>query len=429
MKVLNFAIFTILFIFLIKSPAQQKYREVFEKKHSRFHKVEQINPILFRAFPVAVSRDSFELYLFTETAYDIHSFQLAHPIYKTDYAWEVLIVDSAGKGVGDISWKEEIRLKEFRQTNQRYRYHFSHNKIGLRPGKYKVSATLSNVYGKIMHKLVQTIQFGFRKDFYASPPLFYTPGEPVLKEDISVPGQPAAVRNHLFFNRPYGLYINYCNLSGKSVHLSLNIWQLTPQKRFLLKTEKDFLAVQNRGEWSLLLPWQKMEEGEYLLEINYAYGGENYRQRISFWVNWFDKPRSLQIPRLAMEPLRLLMDNKEFKERFKGNEAEQLRAFKQFWKAQDPDTTTAFNPVMEEFYSRIDTANVRWGGRSQAGWRTEIGEIYILNGPPDKVEDNSLNPTNPYLIWIYYRPDRNLRYIFKAVDGRKKYQLIKEEEF
>ncbi|GAB4337038.1 MAG: hypothetical protein Kow0037_19240 [Calditrichia bacterium] len=429
MKALKFAIFIILCIFTTILTAQEPYREVVEIKHSRFHKFQQISPILFRAYPVAVSADSFALHLFTQTALDIHSFQLAHPFYATRYSWEVLILDSAGRAVEDISWTSEIRLKDFQQTNQRFRYHLSHNSLLLPAGKYKILATLNDVHGRLLKKLSAKVRFNFRDGFYASPPLFYTPDSPEFSNTLSIAGLPTALRNHLFFNRPYALYLNFFNLAGDSTRIDLQLHQVSPEKKVLWQKELAFSASSEGIDWQGLLPWQKMEEGEYLLNITYVYGKKSYRQRLSFQVEWFDRHRSLLLPQLAIEPLRLLLDKAEFKKLFSGNEEKDLRAFRQFWKEKDPDSSTAFNPVMAEFYARIDTANVRWGGRGQYGWRTEIGRIYVLNGPPDQIEDNSLSPTNPHLIWIYHRPDRNLRYIFRAVDGRRKYQLIKEEEF
>jgi len=74
-----------------------------------------------------------------------------------------------------------------------------------------------------------------------------------------------------------------------------------------------------------------------------------------------------------------------------------------FWKQRDPNPATEENESKTEHYKRIEYANL-WFGRDVpgAGWRTDMGRIYIILGQPKQEEkyenDYSLRPT---IVWFY----------------------------
>ena len=74
-----------------------------------------------------------------------------------------------------------------------------------------------------------------------------------------------------------------------------------------------------------------------------------------------------------------------------------------FWKQRDPDLTTEENEFKTEHYKRIQYANHGSAGTSPgAGWRTDMGRIYIILGEPKSTEkyenEISLRPT---ILWFY----------------------------
>ncbi len=79
----------------------------------------------------------------------------------------------------------------------------------------------------------------------------------------------------------------------------------------------------------------------------------------------------------------------------------------QFWLRRDPTPGTPENEFKEEHYRRIAYANLRFPtATGKAGWRTDLGRIYILYGPPDEIDDHSarddLRPGQvPFIDWTY----------------------------
>jgi GWxTD domain-containing protein len=76
----------------------------------------------------------------------------------------------------------------------------------------------------------------------------------------------------------------------------------------------------------------------------------------------------------------------------------------QFWERRNPIPGVPENKFKEEHYRRIAYANSRYATRSQAGWRTDRGRIYILYGPPDEVEAHP-GAARPSERWLYRHRD------------------------
>jgi len=90
-----------------------------------------------------------------------------------------------------------------------------------------------------------------------------------------------------------------------------------------------------------------------------------------------------------------------------------------FWAKRDPDPDTEENEFKEEFFRRIDYANLRFR-EGIPGWKTDRGRIYIYLGPPDKVEQRPFinYPGVKGLIWWgYYEYRLGIEFVDRVGDG------------
>jgi len=74
-----------------------------------------------------------------------------------------------------------------------------------------------------------------------------------------------------------------------------------------------------------------------------------------------------------------------------------------FWKQRDPSPGTPRNEFKDEHYRRVEYANKFFGrGTPRPGWKTDMGRIYIVLGPPNTIEyfENVMN-VYPTQIWAY----------------------------
>ncbi len=90
-----------------------------------------------------------------------------------------------------------------------------------------------------------------------------------------------------------------------------------------------------------------------------------------------------------------------------------------FWAKRDPDSDTEENEFKEEFFGRIEYANLHFR-EGIPGWKTDRGRIFIYLGPPDKIDQRPFinDPNVKGLIWWgYYRYRIGIEFIDTRGDG------------
>ena len=63
--------------------------------------------------------------------------------------------------------------------------------------------------------------------------------------------------------------------------------------------------------------------------------------------------------------------------------------WREFWKATDPTPITPENEALDDYFRRVQQANLRFGDEGMPGWLTERGEVFIALGEPDEILDMS----------------------------------------
>jgi hypothetical protein len=86
---------------------------------------------------------------------------------------------------------------------------------------------------------------------------------------------------------------------------------------------------------------------------------------------------------------------------------------------------------MDEYYTRVNYANVHFRGMRE-GWRTDMGMVYIIFGPPSDINRNPFNRSTGTLFagrtikasetWSYYNINR--QFIFIDETGYAEYHLV-----
>ena len=71
-------------------------------------------------------------------------------------------------------------------------------------------------------------------------------------------------------------------------------------------------------------------------------------------VLWYNKPKSLTNIEHAIEYLEIIGFKNSVDDLLDFSDEEEYHALFDFWRKFDDDDSTAFNPVFDEFYSRID---------------------------------------------------------------------------
>lgn len=176
------------------------------------------------------------------------------------------------------------------------------------------------------------------------------------------------------------------------------------------------------------LPLDKLEPSSYFLKLMFRECGKELDHEMPFKIVWINKPFSLSARNLVLEALHPIASDDEIDQMSAVPGSSGWRKFLAFWKKQNPDSTHAFNPVMAEYYRRVDESIRRFSADNAAdGYKNDRGRIFILFGSPTSTE-RKLNPkSDPIEIWTYAKLHK--RFIFRDLQQSGIYTLTTVEEF
>lgn len=386
-------------------------------------------PVLVRTYPVYQGSDTFRVFFLIEIQYDFLQFVHIDNSYQAAAEFEINVKNTKTNQFKAGIFQTQFTESNYRTTNRRDRFHFALDSMDVNPGNYEIIIKFRDLNGDGNKQSISfKILLNDVDQFYASPVLFTYPDRNVAVGPFAT--QPSALREYWDFNRNLGIQLNTWQAQAdNSVQAQITIIdEKNEESVFTLDTVLTGAAA-NKSFYTTL-PGELFNQKEYEIRINYASGADTVEHKFPLNIIWFEKPFSLWNLDMAMGPVQYLMDDEDRFDKFAdGSDDEQWKKLQDFWEQRDPTPETPFNELQNEFYSRVDSANIKYSRKRLPGWRTDIGKIYILYGPPDEIVDNSLAPINkPFLKWIYNFDDKQMSFTFLALDGRKRYKLANVEE-
>ncbi|WP_234573211.1 GWxTD domain-containing protein [Rhodohalobacter sp. 614A] len=175
--------------------------------------------------------------------------------------------------------------------------------------------------------------------------------------------------------------------------------------------EIDFITRRLDQPGSVLIEFKyaMLEKGTYRFEVETTdeNGDEVYKAR-DFSIKSEHYP-TVQTPQELARPLIYLMDRGEHEEMMEIQDSDSLKAaIDRFWLSHIGNMNKA-KSVISLYYERVEQANKQFTNFKE-GWKTDLGMIYILFGPPWYV-DRYLNT----MVWSYSydRTDPRYNYTFE----------------
>ncbi len=419
-----------LIIILLSLPlfSQSPYQEIYQKTFFK-GQYPQKTPILFRAYPVYNGNGQYTVYIPVEISNRFFQFVVKGETYNAQAELEAHFKNHKTGAVVSRIWQTTLSVNDFEQTRDKRRVHFTADSAALPPGKYDILLKYRDKNGERSIAFSQKLTLPETTDFYASPPLFYYPDILTFQQNfIPITNYPSSLQMSWDFNRDMGLFLQVWRADSAIIPVKIEL--INPESgATVFRKDTTFSGNNHLASGKVVIPAIVLYEGKYRLKTMYYFNGDSTRKIIPFDVVWFDKPISLWDEALAVKPLQYIVDETEFKALNDGNREERAQKLREFWEKRDPTPGTPFNELEKEFYSRVDSSLARFSTRRKLGWESDLGKVFISNGPPDKIDDHSLDPIpNPYMRWIYYADGKEFIYTFRAVDGRKEYELIDSTE-
>jgi GWxTD domain-containing protein len=166
------------------------------------------------------------------------------------------------------------------------------------------------------------------------------------------------------------------------------------------------------------LPLESLDAGAYELEIGVSSGNSFDQYTYPFSIFWKDMPLTLKNPEMAIDIMRYILSDAEYRAMDKGSDEERTERIRAYWKEQDPSPGTPYNERMVEYFRRADQAYYKFQTTTVTnGALTDRGKIYILYGPPDAV-DRVLEPgALAQEVWTYRAPTKTVRFVDRNRNG------------
>ncbi len=157
----------------------------------------------------------------------------------------------------------------------------------------------------------------------------------------------------------------------------------------------------------------KLHEGPFKIVISKTSDFKDsftYKKR----VTWFDKPFSLRNPELAIKNLKYIEKDSVIDDMLDKESFRYSKILQKYWKKYDPTPETAFNPIMKEYYDRIDYSMQNFSPISRKnGANTDRGKIYIKYGKPNEIKRTSNTYGQVTEIWIYKKVNKEFVFVDK----------------
>jgi GWxTD domain-containing protein len=367
--------------------------------------------------------------VFVQVGYELLSFVKSGEAYDASYELTLSLYDTLNTLVSEKSWIENVHGVTFDQSASPNLYSLTKRTFPVVPGRYIIAASVRDNETKVLRRRVRRLLVS---EYQTAP---------IALSDILVVSRiterggkkamvPSVSGNVGTIPEAFFAYLEaYNRLQVDSLTFITNV--VGEQNENKLQVDTVVAMKPGRNEFLLRIPHASLTLGDYRLLVR-AYRRDSVSQDPAAYVATTDRPlyvRWQYFPvgvknlDLAIAQVRYIARENEFDvlEEAKTEEEKQAKLL-EFWKRRDPNPNTERNEKMEEYYRRADYANKHFT-HHRDGWRTDMGMVYMMFGPPSDVARHPFElDSKPYEVWRYY--DISYDFVFVDDTGFGDYRLI-----
>jgi GWxTD domain-containing protein len=358
--------------------------------------------------------------------HDILSFVKNKELYDASYEMTISVFDSADALVSEKLWTEEVKGVTFDRSVSPSATSITQRVFTVEPGQYTIRVVMRDKESKVSRQVARKLLVS---DYAATD---FGLSDIMLLSRASMQGErwsitPSVSPNIGLFPDAFFLYLEVYN--ARKLDTVTFVSTLVDKKGDkVLSADTVVVLKPDRNELILKVPQTNMPIGDYRLIVHARNKHVTDEEKLLATTNrnviirWQGLPRSIKDMDLAIEQLRYIAKDDEFGILKDAQTPEDKQArFSEFWKKRDPNPSTPRNEKMEEFYGRVEYANKHFSHYLD-GWRTDMGMIFIIFGPPNNVDRHPFEvDSKPYEIWSYY--EINYSIIFVDETGFGDYRL------
>ena len=367
--------------------------------------------------------------VFAHVGYEMLSFVKQGGEYSAMYEMTVSVYDSDETLVNEKLWTEEIQGVSFDESVSPDAYRLSQRNIVLDPGRYRLAVIMRDLETDGTRSLVRSV----RVPDYTSPP--FSMSDVLLISRITEREERRSIVPNVsgnVANIPDSFYVFFEVYNGLEVDTVRFIANFVDKKNETVLVQDTLQVLRpGRNEALLRIYHSSLPLGDYSIIIrafppesaSVAPGKQIGQTSRYVSVRWEGLPKAVKDLDLAIDQLRYIARDEELSALDDAETTEEKQeAFLAFWKKRDPNPNTPRNEKMMEYYRRVAYSDRHFSHHID-GWRTDMGMVFIIFGPPDDVERNPFDlDRKPNETWRYYAI--NYQFYFEDQTGFGDYRLL-----
>lgn len=365
--------------------------------------------------------DKSRLNIFLKIAYDELQFLKKEGNYQARYEVTAALLDKSGDQVDGKIWDQTIQVQNFDETNKPDVYDLTNSFMDVSPGNYKLSIGIIDMEtGARQTKTRELSLRDFYKEKLALSDISFVSNVEVDSLGIKSIYPEVTDADKTVTDKLFAYFEIYSFLPGETVEVHYKIIDLNKKVQY----ENHYTRRKTSPRTLDYIPIELDSLGpqKYIFELTIQENEKKVSEKKLFNSRWSELPESADDIDEAIEQIRYYANRQEWKKLKGARDEEKLKVFNEYWEQHDPTPGTPQNETKEEYYQRVAVANSNFTVLNRHGWRTDMGMLYIILGPPDDIEREAYpRGSKPYQIWYYYRYNR--RFIFVDHVGFGEYRL------
>lgn len=370
---------------------------------------EAIRQYGFSIFSVAdVKSDSIRILAFLSVPNHVLQFLKIKDGFEAEYEATISLKRKKGNLVGRRNWSNKLKTIDYLESTSKEILTIHQVEFKVVPGDYVISAELLDGDSKNSGVREKELKYSEHKgDLALYTPFFldYLSGNWGL-DDNEIP----------MFQNIMGAKVTRASffVSGKIKPgpYTLEVTVLGSKKKELWKKSFESNAKDEYFHQRIIIPDKIAKQGlRKKVDIVLMQGNERKKESVILSLSKIGISSSINNIDQAVENMRYILHDDEWKKLSKSKNTDKETLFLEYWESRDPTPETSDNEVMNEYFSRVSYSNINFKSYLP-GWKTDMGMIYILFGPPDDLEIYNDPLSRIYSQrWHYYRINKYFDFI------------------
>ena len=364
-----------------------------------------IDRFVVASFSEAYSSDSIRVVAFIEIPYGIIQFVKKGNQFEASYEASLSMVEKKGKQINRKIWKETITLNSYEETKSKRRNIKHYTTFIIPSGDFNLNGELVDLDTRKKGRKTKKISNKFANKPVILPSVLMIPfpGDWGFKQDF-IPTLGKRIKpmdkdlnllvSGFIKKGPYRIKVSLVN-SGDETEISSQEYHNDGSGRF-----SEYISI----------PIDLITKLKYDINVELVQYNRMVKDQLTMTLSRAGISKNVTDIEFALKQMKYILSNEERKTLRKSSKSDWEELFITFWESRDPDTTTINNELMEEYYKRVEYA-IEHFESWQPGWRTDMGMIYILFGPPNEIQRYNSNYTQVRQIWQYYRVNKTFSFI------------------